>query len=136
MFGQKVNGNIQIGDSSYDLRPEETSVISRNLLTVEGPPGKRYVLNEHAKRQRDNVVENKANIPEKIEQDSIDLRRRLNDGRHKETVFPRSNPALSSDKVDDLHNISATGDNSYTERNNGYGVILTLIWIVRYYHIS
>ncbi|KAL3892121.1 hypothetical protein ACJMK2_004358, partial [Sinanodonta woodiana] len=43
-----INGNIQIGDCNYNLRPVESDFSSGRMSEVNGLKGKRYVLLDHA----------------------------------------------------------------------------------------
>ncbi|KAK3582137.1 hypothetical protein CHS0354_017248 [Potamilus streckersoni] len=55
-----INGNIQIGDRSYDLRPAEIDVASRSELDVPDLLGMQYDLQEQDHMDIQNSVQNKA----------------------------------------------------------------------------
>ncbi|KAL3836832.1 hypothetical protein ACJMK2_022245, partial [Sinanodonta woodiana] len=53
------NGNLRIGDRSYDLEPVETEMTSRNFVSDLGDLGKQYVLKNQSHMLRGYSVRNK-----------------------------------------------------------------------------
>ncbi|KAL3836110.1 hypothetical protein ACJMK2_021562, partial [Sinanodonta woodiana] len=51
------NGNIRIGDKTYDIRPAETVVKSRNMLERPGHLDQLYVLKDESTSQSDILPE-------------------------------------------------------------------------------
>ncbi|KAK3598282.1 hypothetical protein CHS0354_019808 [Potamilus streckersoni] len=53
------NGNLQIGDRSYDLRPAVSGDTPAKLLKVTDGVSRRYLLLDQTQLQQENLVENK-----------------------------------------------------------------------------
>ncbi|KAK3578108.1 hypothetical protein CHS0354_007819 [Potamilus streckersoni] len=109
-----IEGNIQIGDNSYNLRPAKGEITSENLWKVPDSLGKRYVLEDIANIRKENSVETKdaENFKEKeLGEESIT---RLRPGYGKSAI-------LSSGDMATLVNREATFDNNYIDRNRGEG---------------
>ncbi|KAL3861636.1 hypothetical protein ACJMK2_007661, partial [Sinanodonta woodiana] len=47
-----INGNIRLGDRSYDLRPLEKDAVTTDFWELTGLLGKRYVLQDQNNIQR------------------------------------------------------------------------------------
>ncbi|KAL3836860.1 hypothetical protein ACJMK2_022271, partial [Sinanodonta woodiana] len=54
-----INGNVRIDNRNYELQPEETDVVSRNLYDETGALGRKYVLQVQTHNQRDYSAKNK-----------------------------------------------------------------------------
>ncbi|KAL3856559.1 hypothetical protein ACJMK2_011295 [Sinanodonta woodiana] len=101
-----IKGNIRIGDRNYDLQPADTDVTSRDVLDVPELFGRRYVLHDQENRGVVNV--NEINVDQQL----VDLTRRVPDRQRQRDRFPLSDTMLSSRHRADAYKSARKGENS------------------------
>ncbi|KAK3586769.1 hypothetical protein CHS0354_016944 [Potamilus streckersoni] len=111
---EQEEGNIEIGDSSYVLRPAEASDTSENTVELPDMIGKRYILLDHRNIGVESFVGNEDELRETFVQGELQPMLRRITGQEKENhVLFRNNinAILQPRNVGNLHN-SGTMDKS------------------------
>ncbi|KAL3836859.1 hypothetical protein ACJMK2_022270, partial [Sinanodonta woodiana] len=123
------NGNVRIGNRDYDLQPEETDVVSRNLYDEPGALGRKYVLQIQTHNQRDYSVKIKdaAYQMEKIlQQKRMTSTRRFQEQEKQKQLSPTT-ASLSSANESTLHKIENRDTDKSRQLQNFYFVKVAVL---------
>ncbi|KAK3604348.1 hypothetical protein CHS0354_013860 [Potamilus streckersoni] len=112
------NGNIKIGDSSYELRAAKTRDTSENVLEIPDLIGKRYHLIDQRNIGLENIVGNEDLL--RVKETRIQEEFNAPFGRiteqEKQNYFRLSDASLPPRKVGNLHDRGNIGENRHQEK--------------------
>ncbi|KAL3861484.1 hypothetical protein ACJMK2_007517, partial [Sinanodonta woodiana] len=130
-----INGNIRLGDRSYNIRPSEAYAIPSDFLELMGLRGKRYVLQDQdpvLSGMSEQNNEETSGVENNVEDKYTDLPRRMAYPyeQDKQNIFIKRDGMFKAGNVQHIQNIFSTGkmnngrknakNNKARNRNNYY----------------